>query len=97
MKTCVTFALITTPTLLPQGEGLKTPLPREVGRKQEKVQWTCSPPNGRRRFFCARAGSRGDDRMDAGGRATHGAVAEGWDLKQDPIILLETLSDIAPP
>ena len=76
MKTCTAFALI--PTLLPQGEGLKTPLLREVRRKQEKVQWTFSPLNGRRRFFCARAGSRG----------------EGRGMKQSPVILLGTLRAI---
>src|SRR3972149_2231445 len=33
---------------------------REVRRKREKVRWTFFPPNGRRRFFCAPAGTKGE-------------------------------------
>src|SRR3990170_7478225 len=43
------------------GDSHQLPLSlREVGRKQGKVRWTFSPPNGRRRFFCAPAGTKGE-------------------------------------
>ena len=64
--------------VVPQGEGLKTPLPREARWGSRVGPVDIHAVERARRGSRTPVGSRGDDRMDAGGRATQGAVAEGW-------------------